>query len=107
MKVKRNPNQVHPPLASYSHQIEISGNQRWLMLSGQVGIDKDGELLPDPIDQFKQALSNIELNLKAADMQINDLVKLMMYFTVKIDPNLRRKVLSSWLKDHQPAMTLL
>ena len=107
MKLKRNPIQVHPPLAPYSHQVEISGNQRWLVLSGQVGIEKDGELLPDPIDQFKQALTNIELNLKAAEMQITDLVKLTMYFTVELEASHRREVLSSWLKNHQPAMTML
>jgi len=36
MKSSRNPATVHPPLASCAHQIEVTGPQRWLVLSGQV-----------------------------------------------------------------------
>lgn len=41
MKQSRNPKTIHPPLAAYTHQIEITGAQRWLMLSGQVGMQKE------------------------------------------------------------------
>ncbi len=33
MKVVRNPESVHKPLAPYNHQIETTGNMRWLTLS--------------------------------------------------------------------------
>ena len=107
MKTFRNPIAVHPPLASYAHQCEVVGPQRWLVLSGQVGIDKDGRLPSDPIKQFKLALINIDGNLQAANMQKSDLVKLTMYLVGQVDPGLRREVLSSWLAGHEPTMTLL
>ena len=37
MKTPRNPDTIHPPLAAYSHQIEISGRERLLVIAGQVG----------------------------------------------------------------------
>jgi len=107
MKTFRSPRTIHQPLASYSHQIEIRGSQRWLLLSGQIGMDKNGELPSDPTEQFKLALTNISHNLRAANMQIGDLVKLTMYLVGDIDSELRREVLSSWLNGHKPTMTLL
>ncbi|MCJ7623991.1 MAG: RidA family protein [Anaerolineaceae bacterium] len=107
MKTFRNPNTVHPPLAAYAHQVEISGPQRWLILSGQVGITKDGTLPADPIDQVKTALANIKHNLEEADMEIRDLVKLTTYLVGEFDPKERREVVSFWLDGHSPCMTLI
>ena len=107
MKIFRNPETIHRTLAAYIHQVELRGSLRWLVLSGQVGMDKDGKLPDDPIEQFKIALNNINLNLKAADMAIGDLVKLTMYLVGDIDTEQRREALSVWLDGHVPAMTLL
>ncbi len=107
MKTFRNPTTMHQPLASYTHQVEINGSQRWLVLSGQIGMDKNGTLPSDPIEQFKLALTNIEHNLKAANMEMDDLIKLTIYLVGDIDSELRRNVLSSWLNGHKPSMTLL
>ncbi len=107
MKTKRNPDTVHEPLAAYAHGIEISGPQRWLVLSGQVGMDAGGNLPSDPVEQFRIALGNVDHNLQAANMAIGDIVRLTIYLAGEIDPEERRLVLSSWLKGHQPCMTLL
>lgn len=76
MKKSRNPSTVHQPLAPYVHQIEISGPQRWLFLSGQVGMELDGTLPEDPVKQLENALANISNNLLEANMEIRDIVKL-------------------------------
>lgn len=107
MKIFRNPETIHRTLAAYTHQVELRGSLRWLVFSGQVGMDKDGKLPDDPIEQFKFALNNINLNLKAADMDIGDLVKLTFYLVGDFDTEQRREALSSWLDGHVPAMTLL
>jgi 2-iminobutanoate/2-iminopropanoate deaminase len=107
VKTSRNPQTVHAPVASYSHGIEISGPQRWLVLSGQIGVSPDGTLPDDPVRQFEIALANISRNLQAASMQIADVVKLTMNLVGEMNPGERREVLSSWLKGHQPCMTLL
>ena len=107
MKINRNPTAIHPPLAAYSHQIELGGKQRWLVMSGQIGLEKDGTLPADLTEQFKLALANIDHNLRAADMGIVDLVKLTIYLAADMDPEKRRELLSSWLNGHRPTMTLL
>ena len=107
MKANHNPDTVHKPLASYSHGIEISGNQLWLVLSGQVGMEPDGNLPADPIEQFRIALVNIHRNLQTAGMEISDVVKLTMYLVGEMDPGQRRRVLASWLDGNEPCMTLI
>lgn len=59
MKVARNPKNIHQPVAPYVHQIEVTGPQRWLTLSGQIGMEEDGTIPEDPLAQMKLALENI------------------------------------------------
>jgi len=40
MKKFRNPENIHGPVAGYTHQIEVSGEKRWLVLS--VSFEKRG-----------------------------------------------------------------
>jgi 2-iminobutanoate/2-iminopropanoate deaminase len=107
MKQYRNPGNVHQPLAAYSHQVEISGPERQLILSGQVGMAEDGSVPEDPIEQLAVALENIRRNLQAADMDIGDIVKLTFYLVGEMDTARRRAVTAGWLQGHQPCMTTL
>jgi enamine deaminase RidA (YjgF/YER057c/UK114 family) len=107
MKEFRNPATLHAPLATYTHQIEVSGPQRWLVLSGQVGMRPDGSLPQDAQDQFEIALANIGKNLEAAGMSVTDLVKLSFYLVDPLEPAFRRKALSAFMGDHAPCMTLI
>ena len=107
MKTYRNPPNVHKPVAAYTHQIEISGPERLLILSGQVGRKEDGTLPEDPIEQLDTALENLIRNLQAANMEVTDLVKLTLYLVGEIDGAKRRDVLTAKLQGHQPCMTLV
>ena len=107
MKVFRDPQTVAAPLAGYSHQAEVTGPVRWLVLSGQVGQTPAGELPEDPIEQLGNALANVTANLAAAGMGHADLVKLTLYFAGPIDVGQRRAVLSGWLDGLRPCMTVL
>jgi enamine deaminase RidA (YjgF/YER057c/UK114 family) len=107
MKTSRNPTTIHPPLAAYAHQIEVSGEERWLVLSGQVGMRPDGTLPEDPIQQLEIALENIFRNLQAAGMGVQDLVKLTLYLAGEWDTSRRREVMTVKLLGHQPCSTLI
>lgn len=107
MKQFRNPEIIHAPLAAYTHQVEISEAQRWLVLSGQIGMKKDGSFPNDPIEQLKIALDNIGENLRAAGMDVPDLVKLTIYLVGAFDTEKRREAVQAWLGDHSPCSTLL
>jgi 2-iminobutanoate/2-iminopropanoate deaminase len=107
MKRFQNPETVHEPVAAYSHQVEITDAKRWLILSGQIGMGKDGSLPDDPIEQFRVALDNIHKNLSAAGMKIRDVVKLTIYLVGEVDTSKRREAMAEWLGEHTPCSTLL
>lgn len=103
----RNPDTVHAPLASYTHQIEVPPDARWLVLSGQIGQKPDGSVPTDPADQLRVALENVRLNLQAANMDIGDLVKLTFYLVGEMDSGKRRDIIQTHMGTHRPCMTLL
>ena len=107
MKDFRNPPDIHEPLGSYSHQIEISGDERLLVISGQVGMRQDGMVPEDPYEQMDLAFENIFRNLRAANMDMKDIVKLTYYLVGEFDTPRRREVMLSRLQGHQPCSTLL
>ncbi|KAH8812666.1 amine oxidase [Xylogone sp. PMI_703] len=64
----------------YSHGVSISGNERLVFTSGQIGCDKDGNFPEATIDQVKLAFENLEKVLQASGAQVRDVVKLTFYF---------------------------
>ena len=62
----RNPETVHNPLASYSHQVEVSSNARWLVMSAQIGMNKHGEVPENVFSQIDLALDNIFLKFRSS-----------------------------------------
>jgi 2-iminobutanoate/2-iminopropanoate deaminase len=107
MKTPRNPATVHAPLAAYSHQIEISGAERTLVMSGQVGMRADGSLPDDPMEQLAVAFDNVERNLEEAGMDIGDLVRLTFYLVGEWDSDARRGLVAARLGTHRPCMTAI
>ena len=106
MKEFRNPHDIHEPLGSYSHQIEVK-DERLLVISGQVGMREDGTVPEDPFEQIDIAFENIMRNLHAAGMDVKDLIKITYYLVGEFDTAKRRKVILSKLQGHQPCSTLL
>lgn len=107
MNTARNPETIHPPVGSYVHQMEVTGPNRWLTLSGQIGMTLDGSVPEEPLEQLELALDNIKRNLEAADMGIQDLTKLVFYLAGEFDTDKRRKIVKDFLGDHIPCTTLL
>ena len=107
MKEFRNPQNVHEPVGLYSHQVEISGNERMLVISGQVGMREDGTVPDDPLEQMDLAFENIFRNLRAANMDVKDIIKLTYYLVGEVDLAKRRELVVSKLQGHKPCSTLL
>ena len=103
----RNPETIHSPLASYSHQAEINGNAKWLVMSAQIGMDKNGHIPEDVYSQVEVAFDNIQLNLEAAGMSIENLAKLVFYFVGQHNTEQRRSIISKRLGEHRPCMTVI
>lgn len=107
MKEFRNPPDVHPPIGGYTHQIEIRGPERLLVISGQVGRSADGTVPEDPIAQLDLALENLTRNLAAAGMGVADIVKVNFYLVGAFDDDRRRATTAARLGAHRPCSTLV
>lgn len=73
------PPELAPPLAKYSHAVEIRAGQRMLFCSGQLGVAGDGAIPADAEAQADLCFSNIAALLAAAGMGMGDLVRLNAY----------------------------
>jgi len=105
MLVTRNPANIAPPAAMYSHSVEVPPNARWLVTAGQVGMAPDGELVQDPEEQIAQTWKNVAALLAAADMGPEDLVKLTIYLLNADDLVSNRKYRAKYLGDAKCAST--
>ena len=54
---------AHPPVAAYTHAIEVSGATRTLYISGQIGQRTDGTIPDDIVEQSRFAWQNLEAQL--------------------------------------------
>jgi len=107
MKLHRNPPGVPVPVAAYSQQVEVREPARWLVLSGQLGQREDGSTPNDPIEQLDAAFKNVITNLRAAQMEARDLVKLTIYLVGDFDMQRRRAVISKYLEEPYPCVTMV
>ncbi|PEX57439.1 enamine deaminase RidA [Bacillus cereus] len=106
-KQSRNPETVHKPVAPYVHQIEVTGPNKWLTLSGQLGMEIDGMVPEDPLEQLQLALDNIRRNLVAANMNVEDLTKMVFYLVGDFNADKRRKIIGDFLGEHLPCTTMI
>lgn len=107
MKQFRNPENVHVPVGAYTHQIEVSGTNRWLVLSGQIGKNENDVLPEDTVKQLEIAMDNLVRNLHAANMEVKDIVKITLYIVGPVDNAKRREAISKVLGDFNPCMTVI
>jgi 2-iminobutanoate/2-iminopropanoate deaminase len=107
MLTRRNPEGAPAPGSRYSQSIEVPPDARWLHISGQIGVAPDGSIREGAEAQIEQAWSNLIVNLKAAGMGPEDLVKVTVFLTRKEDIPVSRAVRQRMLGDAAPASTLL
>jgi enamine deaminase RidA (YjgF/YER057c/UK114 family) len=105
----KNSSDISSP-AGYSHAVVVNGG-KIVFLSGQVGLDKHGEMVgkDDFHAQVAQVFSNLRWALAAAGATPNDLVKLN-YYVVGLNHDklvairdVRDQMIN---KEHPPASTL-
>jgi enamine deaminase RidA (YjgF/YER057c/UK114 family) len=102
---KSNPENVSPPIAQYHHVTVIPRDAELIVLSGQIGNDKNGILPKDIESQFVNALKNIKAILESESVDINNIFKINFWLTENID---RKLFLEKWNEFHHgnpPATT--
>lgn len=95
------------PVGPYSQAFEVSEHRRLLFVSGQVPEAMDGD---DPVDFESQARlvwNNVIAQLEAANMSVNNLVKVTTYLSSRQYTKINREVREAILGDHLPALTVV
>lgn len=101
------PDTISAPRRQYVHSLEIPAGARILSLSGQVGVAADGTV-PDGITaQTEICWYNVVEILKANDMGVTDIFKVVQYLTRVEDRDAHFVVRDRYLGDHSPTSTLL
>jgi 2-iminobutanoate/2-iminopropanoate deaminase len=103
---KSNPAAVRQP-TGYTHAIEVRGAERWLVISGQVGIAPDGSIPETGGGQIEQALANLRAILEANEMTVANIVKTTVFLTDRSLLGAFRAARAAVLGEHAPASTLL
>ncbi|MDQ3125920.1 MAG: RidA family protein [Pseudomonadota bacterium] len=97
-----------PPVeGSYPQAVEVIDPPRWLYLSGQIPVAPDGSLATDFTGQCEQVWSNIETQLAAADMTLDNLVKVTTFLSDRAHALENREVRVRRLAGRQPALTVI
>src|SRR6202041_374934 len=102
-----NANDAPPPVAAYTQAIEVTGATRTLYISGQVGQRMDGSIPDDIVEQSRLAWQNLEAQLNAAGMTLDNLVKVTTILPNHADLAAVREERSKGLGDRKPASTLI
>jgi enamine deaminase RidA (YjgF/YER057c/UK114 family) len=102
-----NPETVWSPASRYSHGATHALNGRRLVISGQIGIDREGNVPKGLEAQLEIAWANVLAILHAADMKIENLVKVTAFCTLPDGVGAFREARDAALKGHAPATTYL
>jgi reactive intermediate/imine deaminase len=108
-QVKRtNPPTLSKP-TGYTHVVEMSGPGKTVYISGQIALDKDGNVVGagNMKAQAEQVFKNLQAALDAAGAKFSDVVKMNTYITDMEQAPAVREVRARYFGDTVPASTLV
>jgi enamine deaminase RidA (YjgF/YER057c/UK114 family) len=104
---RSNPPAVRAP-TGYTHAIQITGDYRRLIISGQVGVAPDGTVPSNAEGQIAQAFANLRAVLAANGMTVQNIVKTTAFLTDRGLLGSYRQARGAVFGEHAPpASTLL
>ena len=95
------------PTTGYSQALEVSGHMRTLFVSGQIPVAADGSVPQDFEAQCRRAWSNVEAQLKAAGMTLDNLVMHRTYLADRKYTTINRAVRNEVLAGRETALTVV
>ncbi|EJM98878.1 RidA family protein [Phyllobacterium sp. YR531] len=94
-------------VGGYSQAVEVRSPERTLYISGQIPVAADGTLPESFGDQARLVWRNIEAQLRAADMSLDNLVKVNVFLADRAYALENRAVRAEILQDRAPAMSVI
>jgi ribosomal-protein-alanine N-acetyltransferase len=94
---RKNPGDVAPPIGDYTHLSIVPRGADLLVLSGQIGIDAEGNLPSDAEGQIRNALNNVLRILNGEGVTAEGIIKINIWLTEPVD---RDRFLEIWSQFH-------
>jgi enamine deaminase RidA (YjgF/YER057c/UK114 family) len=98
---------IHPTESSYAQAHEVEDASRWLFISGQVPEGPGGEVPASFRDQARLAWRNVEAQLAAAGMTLDNLVKVTTFLSDRRYRQENYEVRHEVLAGRTPAITIV
>ncbi len=96
-----------PPVGAYSQVVEVSGVSRTVYISGQVAADANGKIPEDFAAQCRKVFSNLQAQLSAAGMSLDNVVKLTTILPDLANIGEMRGIRNEIMGNRKPASTLI
>ena len=100
-------NALPPQGGAYSNAIEISKYERLLFVSGQIPVELDGHVPGDFMEQGRLVWRNISAQLDAADMTLDNVVKVTVFLSDRKFAMDNRALRREVLGERCPASTVI
>jgi 2-iminobutanoate/2-iminopropanoate deaminase len=94
-------------VGGYSQAIEVRNAARTLYISGQIPVARNGEVPESFREQARLAWRNIEAQLHAGEMTLDNIVKVTIYLSDRRFSAENREARAEVLKDRAPALTVI
>jgi 2-iminobutanoate/2-iminopropanoate deaminase len=98
---------INPTEKSYAQAHEVTNAPRLLFISGQVPVDNDDRVPTDFKGQCRLAWANVEAQLKAAGMTLDNLVKVTTFLSDRRYRQENSEVRMEVLGERSPALTVI
>lgn len=95
------------PKAGYTQAVEIRNASRTLYISGQIPVDVQCKIPKAFSDQARLVWRNMEVPLRAADMSLDNLMKVTTFLSDRWFSDENRAVRKGILGDRAPALTVI
>lgn len=92
------------PVSHYCHAVR-AGDRVWV--SGTVGVDSNGVVPGDTVEQFKLAINNLDSVLNSAGATVADIVKVTVFLVNIEDRASINPIRERYFGKYRPASTLI
>jgi enamine deaminase RidA (YjgF/YER057c/UK114 family) len=95
------------PAGGYAQALEVVGASRLLFISGQIPARRDGSVPPDFAAQCRLAWANVEAQLRAGGLTLDNLVKVTTFLADRANGTENRRIRQEVLGERTPALTVV
>lgn len=101
------PGTILAPPSNFVHAVEVPAGSRTLYISGQTGVNEDGSIPESTAEQADIAWQNLIEILKAADMGVENIVKVTVLVTNAADNAIAREKRTQYAGDYKGTSTFM